>query len=208
MESILVYPKQGEVSDAVTDKLRQAADLLRNDKQPPQHPANVAAGLLREMYVGGSALADYVGNSLGEHITDTLGLTPAKLHWNEEDSIWTVHWDNGTADVLYGVYASYQQMLDAMQVHMGMAVWADDEDTLDRIHKLNLLDDPAAERLRGEALVARVKEIMQHRAVSITSEGDGGGRAADLAAVAIYRAADVFCEEDLNEEDGGTLGGA
>ena len=201
MESILVYPQQQEVSDAVTDHLRKAADDLRDKKQPPQHPTNVAAQLLRETYTGGSALADYVGASLGEHLVETLGLTEGRLYWSEGEKLWSVFYGEGQH--LYGSYTSFQEMMDTMKVHGGIAVWADDEDTLERIQTLNLLDNPDAERLRGETLVARVREIMKHRAMSITNEGDGKGRAGDLAACAIYHAADAFRVEDLNEEDRG-----
>ncbi len=192
----MIYPNRAQVQIDVVDHLRKAADFLAVDEESMRNPANVAALMLREMYTGGGTLSDYVGSSLGEYIVETLGLTEARLDWEEEEDVWMVRHHNYGRETLYGAYTSYQEMQDAVTASGVMAVFASDG-AWERICRLDLLDNPGAERLRGEALVSRVKEILRGAGAGIRE----GGRAGELAALAIHRASGQFSYEDLNCED-------
>ncbi len=194
----MIYPNPTQVKIDVIQHLRKAAEFLTLEHLTRTHPSNVAACLLRETYVGGSMLADYVASSLGEHLVETLGLTEARLDWDPDESVWLVHHLAMEQETFYGGYNSYAEMLQAMATSGGMAVFASDG-AWERIRQLDLMDTPGAEQLTGEPLVERIREIMRGAGASIR----GGGRAGELAALAIYRASGQFAYKDLTPKEQG-----
>ena len=137
--------------------------------------------------MGGSALADYVGESLSTHLVETLGMTEAKLYWNEE-GVWSVYYDKGEGQHLYGSYPSFQEMMDTMKGHGGIAVWAGDENTLERIRQDN------AKRMREEEERGKARRAEEEPVYLDIMQNGHSLAAATLRGPGAWDIADVLCK--------------